>query len=228
VWDEFCDWYVELAKAPLNAGGEPAETTKVVLGHVLDVVLRLLHPIVPFVTETLWTTLTGQESVVIAPWPQVRADLHDPDAEAQIAAVQNLVTEIRRFRSDQGVPPSKKVAAVISTDGSVAGLAEYTGQVAALTRLTLEDAVSAGATLSVPGARVELDLSGAIDVEAERARLTKDLAAARAEIEAATTKLANSDFLAKAPEQVVAKIRARLATGEADVARITAALEALA
>jgi valyl-tRNA synthetase len=157
----------------------------------------------------------------------VRADLADPDAEAQIAAVQHLVTEIRRFRSDQGVPPTKKVSARIVADGSVAGLAEYTGQVAALTRLTLETDVAAAATLTVPGARVELDLSGAVDVEAERTRLTKDLAAARAEIEAANKKLANQEFLAKAPEQVVAKIRGRLATGEADVARITAALDAL-
>jgi valyl-tRNA synthetase len=229
VWDEFCDWYVELAKAPLNAGGAGAENTKLVLGHVLDVVLRLLHPVVPFVTETLWTTLTGQESVVIADWPTVRADLTDAEAEAQIAAVQNLVTEVRRFRSDQGVPPSKKVPAQISTDGSVAGLADYAGQVAALTRLTLgEENFTAGATLTVSGARVELDLSEAIDVEAERARLNKDLAAAKGEIDAANAKLANEAFLAKAPDPVVAKIRARLSTGEADVARISAALEALA
>jgi valyl-tRNA synthetase len=228
VWDEFCDWYLELAKGPLAAGGPAADTTKIVLGHVLDVVLRLLHPVVPFVTETLWTTLTGRESVVIAEWPAVRKDLADPDAEAQIASVQNLVTEIRRFRSDQGLQPNKKVSARIVTDGTVAGLAEYSGQVAALTRLTLEDDIVAGATLTVPGARVELDLSGAIDVEAERARLTKDLAAANTEIEAADAKLANADFLAKAPEKVVEKIRTRLATAEADVARITAALEALA
>jgi valyl-tRNA synthetase len=158
----------------------------------------------------------------------VRADLADAEAEAQIAAVQNLVTEVRRFRSDQGVPPSKKVDARISTDGSVAGLASYVGQVAALTRLTLADDIAVGATLTVPGARVELDLSGAIDIEAERARLNKDLAAAKGEIEAANAKLANEAFRAKAPEPVVDKIRARKATGEADVARISAALEARA
>jgi valyl-tRNA synthetase len=230
VWDEFCDWYLELAKAPLAAGGSAAAATRAVLGHTLDVLLRLLHPIVPFVTETLWTTLTGGESLVIAEWPTVRADLADPGAEAQIAAVQNLVTEVRRFRSDQGVAPAKKVAARISTDGTVAGLADYAAQVAALTRLTLgeEDTFTVGATLTVPGARVELDLSEAIDVEAERARLSKDLAAAKAEIEAADAKLANEAFLVKAPENVVDKIRARKATGEADVARISAALGALA
>ncbi|MGQ0467626.1 MAG: valine--tRNA ligase [Sporichthyaceae bacterium] len=229
VWDEFCDWYLELAKAPLGRGGEEAATTNAVLGHVLDVLLRLLHPIVPFVTETLWTTLTGGESIVIAQWPAARPDLIDAEAEAQIVAVQDLVTEIRRFRADQGVPPAKKVAARITADGSVAGLAEHADQIKALTRLTpAEDGFVAGATLQVPGASVELDLSGAVDVEAERARLTKDLAAARAEIEAADAKLANAEFLSKAPEKVVDKIRARKSTGEADVARIAAQLDALA
>jgi valyl-tRNA synthetase len=228
VWDEFCDWYVELAKGPLARGGAEAEATGAVLGHVLDVLLRLLHPVVPFVTETLWTTLTGKESVVVAEWPTADGSLVDSDAEAQIAAVQDLITEIRRFRADQGVPPNRRVAARIVADGTVAGLAEHADQIAALTKLTpAEDGFTAGATLQVPGARVELDLSGAIDVAAERARLTKDLAAARAEIEAAEAKLANTDFITKAPDKVVEKIRARKATGEADVARITAQLDAL-
>ncbi|WP_019877995.1 valine--tRNA ligase [Sporichthya polymorpha] len=228
VWDEFCDWYLELAKAPLARGGAEAETTRAVLGHTLDVLLKLLHPVIPFVTEELWTTLTGGESIVIAPWPTADASCADADAEAQITAVQDLVTEIRRFRSDQGVPPSKKVAARITCDGSVPGLAEHADQVRALTRLTEpEDGFTAGATLERKGAVVELDLSGAIDVGAERARLEKDLAAARKEIEVADAKLANAAFLAKAPESVVAKIRGRKETAEADVARISGQLDAL-
>ncbi len=228
VWDEFCDWYLELAKAPLARGGAEAETTRAVLGHTLDVLLKLLHPVIPFVTEELWTTLTGGESIVIAPWPTADASCADADAEAQITAVQDLVTEIRRFRSDQGVPPSKKVAARITCDGSVPGLAEHADQVRALTRLhEPEDGFTAGATLERKGAVVELDLSGAIDVGAERARLEKDLAAARKEIEVADAKLANADFLAKAPEPVVAKIRGRKETAEADVARISGQLDAL-
>jgi valyl-tRNA synthetase len=228
VWDEFCDWYLELAKAPLARGGADAAATRAVLGHTLDVLLKLLHPVIPFVTEQLWTTLTGGESIVIAPWPVAEASYGDADAEAQIAAVQDLITEIRRFRSDQGVAPNRKVAARITTDGTVPGLAEHEDQVRALARLTApEDGFAAGAKLERKGAVVELDLSGAIDVGAERARLEKDLAAARKEIDAADAKLANADFLAKAPEPVVAKIRTRKETAEADVARITAQLEAL-
>jgi valyl-tRNA synthetase len=228
VWDEFCDWYLELAKAPLARGGAEAAATRAVLGHTVDVLLKLLHPVIPFVTEQLWTTLTGNTSIVVAPWPVAQAAYGDPDAEAQIAAVQGLVTEIRRFRSDQGVAPSKKVAARITCDGSVPGLAEHADQVRALTRLTPdEDGFTSGAKLSVEGAVVELDLSGAIDVAAERARLEKDLALARKEIDAADAKLANADFVAKAPDQVVAKISARKSAGEADVARISAQLAAL-
>jgi valyl-tRNA synthetase len=228
VWDEFCDWYVELAKGPLAAGGEPAAATAAVLGHTVDVLLRLLHPVIPFVTETLWTTLTGGESVVIADWPVARAQLVDLDAEAQIAAVQDLVTEVRRFRADQGVPPGKKVVARITCDGSVAGLAEHAAAVRSLTRLSAPaEAFAATATLRIPGAVVELDLAGAIDLAAERARLTKDLGVAHQEVAAAQAKLANADFLAKAPEPVVGKIRARLTTAQADVARITAQLEEL-
>jgi valyl-tRNA synthetase len=228
VWDEFCDWYLELAKAPIARGGAEADATRAVLGHTLDVLLKLLHPVIPFVTEQLWTTLTGGESVVIAPWPVADAAYGDPEAEAQIAAVQELITEIRRFRSDQRVEPSKKVAARITTDGSVAGLAEYEDQVRALTRLTPPDeGFTAGASLQVKGAVVELDLSGAIDVGAERARLEKDLATALKEVDAADAKLANADFLAKAPEQVVTKIVTRKANAEADVARIRGQIEAL-
>src|SRR5699024_7100073 len=95
AWDEFCDWYVELAKAPLQAGGEPAEHTRAVLGTVLDTLLRLLHPFVPFVTESLWTQLTGGETLVVAAWPRSSGRQPDETAGAVIADTIKLVTEIR-------------------------------------------------------------------------------------------------------------------------------------
>jgi valyl-tRNA synthetase len=226
AWDEFCDWYVELAKAPLAADGDAADRTALVLGHVLDRVLRVLHPMVPFVTETLWTALTGAETVVTAPWP-VPEDRADPEAEAAIAAVQGVVTEVRRFRSDQGLKPAQRVAARLAgIDGTP--LAEHEAAVRLLTRLTAPSASFAPtASLPVQGLVVELDTSGAIDVAAERKRLEKDLAAARKEKEAAEAKLGNAAFTAKAPEAVVEKIRGRLATADADIARLTVQLEAL-
>jgi len=196
-----------------------------VLGEVLDVVLRLLHPVTPFVTERLWTALTGQESVVIAAWPAADGARRDEAAEAQIVALQKLVTEIRRFRADQGLRPGQRVAARLGRLGALAG---HEAAVRSLTRLDdAGEGFVASASLVVVEVAVELDLSGAIDVEAERKRLTKDRAAAQKEFDQARAKLGNEQFLAKAPEPVVTKIRARLTEAEADLVRLDAQLSAL-
>jgi valyl-tRNA synthetase len=227
TWDDFCDWYVELAKVPLAAGGAAAGATRAVLGHVLDALLRLLHPMIPFVTEALWTALTGGESVVVAPWPAAGPARRDEAAEAEVAAVADVVTEVRRFRSDQGLRPAQRVPAALG-GLDAAGLAGHEPAIRALARL---DQAGGGfaptAAVAVRGVSVELDLSGAIDVAAERARLGKDLAAARKEAAAASAKLGNADFVARAPEPVVTKVRTRLAAAEADIARITVQLDAL-
>jgi len=227
AWDEVCDWYLELSKPVLLAGGPEAAATQAVLGHVLDNVLRLLHPITPFVTEELWTALTGEESVVVASWPTPDASREDPAAEAEIAALQAVVTEVRRFRSDQGLKPAQRVPARL-TGLSGAGLAAQEDRIRAMTRLDVPGgAFESAASLAVAGITAELDLSGAIDVVAERKRLDKDLAAAEKEWAQVTAKLGNEAFMAKAPEPVVAKVRERLAAAEADIARITAQLAAL-
>jgi valyl-tRNA synthetase len=227
VWDDFCDWYVELAKVPLAAGGDVARRTRLVLGHALDTVLRLLHPVVPFVTEALWTSLTGGESVVVASWPTADPTRLDPAAEAEVAALQDVVTEVRRFRSEQGLRPSQRVAARLG-GLQATGIAAHEPLVRSLTRLDAPaDGFAPTASLSIRAATVELDLSGAIDVAAERARLAKDLAAAEKELATATAKLANTSFIDKAPEPVVAKVRGRLTAAEADIERITGQLDAL-
>ncbi|MEW1750481.1 valine--tRNA ligase [Streptomyces angustmyceticus] len=225
AWDEVFDWYVELSKTTFMAGGPAAEVSRRVLGEVLDVTLRLLHPIVPFVTETLWTTLTGGESVVIADWPK-DSGFRDAAAEREIETVQQVVTEVRRFRSDQGLQPGQKVPAQLELTGTA--LAPHEAAMRSLLRLQpAGEGFSATASLPVAGAKVALDLSGTIDVEAERKRLTKDLGAAEKEKAQATAKLGNEAFLAKAPEKVVDKIRGRLEAAEADIVRITAQLAAL-
>ncbi len=236
VWDEVCDWYLELAKLPLAEGGRRAEVTSRVLGEVFDVVLRLLHPVAPFVTEALWTALHENspgdaDSLVIAAWPAgdaTRSPLSiDPGAETEVLALQRLVTEIRRFRAEQGVKPSLRVAARLSGLAS-SGLTGHEGTIRSLARL--DDAgpgFAPSVTVAVGEAGVELDLSGAIDVAAERKRLEKDLAAAGKERDQATAKLGNAQFVGKAPEPVVAKIRARLAEAEADIARLQTQLAGL-
>ncbi|MFF1687118.1 valine--tRNA ligase [Streptomyces sp. NPDC058254] len=218
AWDEVFDWYVELSKTTFMAGGDAAKVSARVLGEVLDVTLRLLHPIVPFVTETLWTTLTGRESVVIADWPTDSA-FRDAAAETEIENLQQVITEVRRFRSDQGLQPGQKVPARLDLSGT--SLAAHEAAIRQLLRLQPEgDSFNATATLPVAGATVALDLSGTIDVAAERKRLAKDLAAAEKEKAQAEGKLGNEAFLAKAPDNVVDKIRGRLAKAEADIVRL--------
>jgi valyl-tRNA synthetase len=134
TWDEFCDWYVELAKTPLAAGGAAPERTQLVLGQVLDTLLRLLHPVIPFVTEQLWTTLTGEESLVIASWPTADESRFDGAAEAAISEIQRLVTEVRRFRADQGLKARRRVMAQLT--GHAGGPAEaYETEIRSLTWL---------------------------------------------------------------------------------------------
>ncbi|WP_405190996.1 valine--tRNA ligase [Streptomyces anulatus] len=225
AWDEVFDWYVELSKTTFFAGGRPAEVSGRVLGEVLDVMLRLLHPIVPFVTEELWTALTGRESIVIAEWPG-DSGFRDDAAEKEIELVQQVVTEVRRFRNDQGLQPGQKVPAELTLTGTE--LAPHEAAIRQLLRLQpAGDGFQATASLPVAGATVALDLSGTIDVPAERKRLTKDLDAAQKEKAQATGKLGNEAFLAKAPDNVVDKIRGRLSKAEADIERIGAQLAAL-
>ncbi|UQX01158.1 valine--tRNA ligase [Streptomyces sp. RerS4] len=225
AWDEVFDWYVELSKTTFFAGGEGARVSGRVLGEVLDTTLRLLHPVVPFVTETLWTTLTGGESLVVADWPK-DSGFRDEAAEAEIENLQAVVTEVRRFRADQGLQPGQKVPARLDLAGTA--LVAHEGAIRQLLRLQPEgDAFNATATLPVGGATVALDLSGTIDVAAERKRLSKDLGAAEKEKQQAEAKLGNEAFLAKAPDNVVDKIKGRLAKAEADIARIQAQLDSL-
>ncbi|MEU8779781.1 valine--tRNA ligase [Streptomyces sp. NPDC048606] len=225
AWDEVFDWYVELSKTTFFAGGEGARVSGRVLGEVLDTTLRLLHPVVPFVTETLWTTLTGGESLVVADWPK-DSGFRDEAAEAEIENLQAVVTEVRRFRADQGLQPGQKVPARLDLAGTT--LAAHEGAIRQLLRLQPEgEEFNATATLPVGGATVALDLSGTIDVAAERKRLSKDLGAAEKEKQQAEAKLGNEAFLAKAPDNVVDKIKGRLAKAEADIARIQAQLDAL-
>jgi valyl-tRNA synthetase len=226
AWDELCDWYVELAKVPLSSDDErAAETTRRVLGFVLDQTLRLLHPIMPFVTDELWTALTGEDSVMMAAWPTF--SFADRGAEREMASVMRLVTEIRRFRSDQGLRPGQRVAARLAGIESTP-LASHEDQIRALLRLVEPgEGFAVSASLAAEGVTVELDLAGTVDVEAERKRLEKDLAAARKEVQQTSAKLANSSFTAKAPADVVEKTRQRLAAAEADILRLQGRLNTL-
>ncbi|WP_408932955.1 valine--tRNA ligase [Corynebacterium marquesiae] len=236
TWDELCDWYLEIAKTQIPRDGvsEQGRNTQIVLGRVLDVVLRLLHPTMPFVTEVLWKALTGGESIIVAPWPTV-ADTNGGATKDEVAArriedADKLITELRRFRSDQGVKPSQKVPGRL--DFAAADLAGQEELVRNLANTTapgedFDPSASIEVRLSQATVEVTLDTHGAVDVEAERKRLEKDLAKANKELEQTGKKLGNENFLSKAPEEVVNKIKKRQQIAREEVERITSRLEGL-
>jgi valyl-tRNA synthetase len=226
AWDEFCDWYLELAKVPLASGDEAAASrTRAVLGFVLDQMLRLLHPVMPFVTDELWCALTGEDSVMMAAWPTYK--FTDAAAEAEIGSLMRLVTEIRQFRSGQGLRPGQRVPARLAGIERTP-LAAHEEEIRALLRLTVpEEGFSATASLLAEAVTVELNLAGTVDVEAERKRLERDLAAARKEAQSMSAQLGNEAFTSRAPAAVIEKSRARLLAAEADIARLESRLAAL-
>ena len=236
AWDELCDWYLEIAKTQIPREGETecGENTKIVLGRVLDVVLRLLHPTMPFITEVLWKALTGEDTVTLAPWPTADdtngGAATDEQARARVEDAIKLITELRRFRADQGVKPSQKVPARV--DFASADLAELEDLVRQIARVEQpgED-FSASASIEMRLSKVNLDValdtSGTVDVAAERKRLEKELAAAQKELDTTGAKLSNEQFLANAPEAVVDKIKVRQQVAQEEFERVTARLDQL-
>ena len=218
AWDDVCDWYLELSKEGFTSG--EAGSTKRVLGFVLDQLFRLMHPVMPFITETMWTTLTGGESLVIAQWPQAQAEHVDKKAEKLVEELQEIITDVRRFRNDQGIKTSQKIPARFIAP---AHINEYTSAMAFVLRLDLGE-ITASAQCEIGNVTVEFDLTSSIDIGAERARLEKDLAGAQKDRQTAEVKLNNQGFMANAPEAVVIEIRERLEKTSADIERISAQL----
>ncbi len=222
AWDDLCDWYLELSKETFASGDSDA--TKRVLGHVLDQLLKLMHPVMPFITEELWTSFTGGESLVISQWPVANSSHIDKKSEKLVFELQTIITEVRRFRNDQGIKTTQKVPGRFIAP---ADIAQYSAAMAFVLKMESVD-FTASASFEIGSVKVELDLTGTIDIGAERARLTKDLATAQKDLQTAQVKLSNEGFMAKAPENVVVEIKERLVTTSADIERISAQLAALA
>ena len=221
AWDDLCDWYLELSKESFATGN--AADSQRVLGHVLDQLMRLLHPLMPFITEELWVSLTGGESLVIAQWPEANLSYLDQGAENLVTQMQAVITEVRRFRNDQGVKATAKIPGRLTTTGELAKYASAMGFVLKLEAKEFRPTAS----FEIGSVKCELDLSGTVDVVAERSRLTKDLATAQKDQQTAQVKLGNEGFMAKAPMEVVVEIKERLVKTQSEIERINAALAAL-
>ena len=215
VWSEFCDWYIELSK--LRLGGEDQSNVAGVLVHVLDRILRLLHPVMPFVTEELFSRVRPDAgSIMRAAWPESESR-HDHNAEAGIARFQDVVTGIRRLRTDHGIDPGKRINVTISAGSFADEIGSLKEPLLALARLAEAEIVSRAeatqgevTTITPQGIEVTVRLGDVIDPEVERARLTKALAELDQDIARAEAKLSNDDFVSKAPAAVVEKERRKL------------------
>jgi valyl-tRNA synthetase len=235
TWNVYCDWFLEFAKPALAPGGDADEATEVrrTAAHVLGVILRLLHPAMPFVTEELWDQFGygAACSLIRAEWPLPFAVPGAAEARAELDWVVRLIGEVRTVRSEMNVPPSV-LGPVLLKDAAETSLArgrrwlEAIGRLArASTLAALEGEVPRGSAQAVlDEATIVLPLAGLIDLEAERARLQRERAKADKEAEALARKLANPDFVTRAKEEVVEENRERLRAAQADVARLEAAL----
>jgi valyl-tRNA synthetase len=237
TWGSFCDWYLELAKPVLDGADEAAKAeTRATTAWALDQILKLLHPFMPFVTEALWErrggeARTGTEALLcLSAWPAFEG-LADTEADAEIGWLIALVSEVRSVRSEMNVPGGAKIPLVLVGAGKAAR-ARADRYEETIKRLARIEAISFGRTPPKGAAQIVLSdmtaalpLAGVIDMDAERARLERDIARAEGEIAKVDAKLANADFVAKAPPEVVEENRERRAAFEAAVKKLRTALE---
>lgn len=228
VWDQFCDWYIELTKGSMD------EETRAVAGWAFDQILVMLHPFMPFITEELWSlTGTRETELIVARWPQALYAV-DSEAQAEIDWLIRLISAMRTARTELNVPPGAKLPVVVH-DASEETRRRIDRQGAALARLGRVESLSFGDTVAGGAAQIVVDeatfilpLEGVIDIAAEKARLAKALAAAEKERDSLSGRLSNPSFVEKAKPEAVAKAREDHAEKAAEAERLKAALERLA
>jgi valyl-tRNA synthetase len=244
AWDEFCSFYLEMVKTRL-AETSSRTTAQRVLAHVLDSIVRLVHPLIPFITEEIWQRLgeaaperglekpiRAAESVMIAPWPEADRRLHNSEIESRFAKFQAVLSGLREVRSRQNIAPKTPIRFAVKTDSATRALLEpmspYFASMSGATATAWGPDIQPppqSANFSTAGCEVFVDLAGHIDLDAERSRSEKELENLRKQIDAKEKKLANENFVSRAPAEVVQKERESLAALRDRLQSTTAALE---
>ncbi len=235
VWSEFCDWYLEVAKLALREGEDGP--VRAVLHHVLESTLRLLHPIMPFITEELWQRLPrpdeGAPSIMVSAWPGGDPSRIDAGAEEDMAFLQTIVVQVRRFRHEHGIAPSRRMEARVRASGAFGDLVRiHEGMLRALAALSgvelVDEVPQQGWSRLVAGqAEIYLPVADLVDVDAERSRLTREVDAAAEHAGKARAKLENPSFVERAPGEVVDRTRRQLAELEGKLEKLRSQLAEL-
>ena len=232
TWDCFCDWYIELTKARLHSEGEDAQNARQVLVYVLDRILRLLHPFMPYITEEIWQTIPHEgETVMLADYPQWQDGLDYPEAAAEMRRIMDAIRAIRNRRNEMNVPPSRKANIFVATrfpqtftDGKA-----FIQKLAAASEVSVADSfdIDGAVTIVTADAKIYIPLDELVDKKAELERLNKELTQLQKRLAQSEGKLKNQGFVSKAPAQVVEGVRKQAEKEREQIALITAAIEAL-
>ncbi|HBG00127.1 MAG TPA: valine--tRNA ligase, partial [Firmicutes bacterium] len=234
IWNELCDWYIELAKPRLYGkhGEDSRYVAQYVLWYVLKGALELLHPYMPFITEEIWQNLPHEgDTIMLAPWPHP-SGLTSPTAEKTMSTVMALITEIRTMRSEKQVPPGRKITAICQASQEVQEILAESAQdimnLAGLEKLSLED-VGQNPTKAlssvVEGISIFLPLADLVDLDEELKRIKKDLEGTQRELQRAEDKLKNEGFITKAPPHVIEKEKEKLESYRSTMEQLQALLQ---
>lgn len=232
VWDVLCDWYIELTKSRLQSGGETALCAQKVLVFLISNTVKLLHPFMPFITEEIWQALpTDTESIMKSSWPVYDAALDFAEEEREFARIMDAIKAIRNTRTEMNVPPSRKAAVYVATEYEdiFRACAPFFERLASASDVFVakEQAVEGAVQVAAQSARIFLPMDDLIDKDKERERLNRERTKCEKEIEIHTKKLANENFVSKAPEKVVSDIREKLAKSKELLEKIESSLAAL-
>ena len=239
VWHEYCDWYLELAKIRIYNKDDAVgrQTAQYVIWQVLEGTLKLLHPMMPFITEEIWQHLPRQgESIMVAGWPKASSDLIDKKSESDMIVIMDVIGAVRNILSEFNIPPSSKseIFVQVPDDNIKSLLSEQSGYIyrlASASKVFVEKSITKPASSATAvvssGVEIYVPLAGLIDIDKEKERLTKNLDKAIADLERITKRLADEAFISKAPENIIAKEKNRKAEIEALKEKLEKNLEIL-